>query len=119
MATAAASNTTLDFFSFSNTRRRGDLARASGPAELGSIILRKKFRVNWKKRGDTPSKIATNPIYDSEEMLGIVLSSLSQTAFEYDMSTEEKQMFLDELKLAIKEFTAKGIVMVEVGIDDM
>src|SRR6056300_766707 len=32
--------------------------------------------LNWKKRGDTPSKIATNPIYDSEEMLGIISEDL-------------------------------------------
>ena len=32
--------------------------------------------LNWKKRGGTPTKIATNPIYDSEEMLGIISEDL-------------------------------------------
>ena len=44
------------------------------------------------------------------EMIGIVLSSLSETAFEYKLSPEEIQIFLEELKIALKEYTRKALV---------
>eukprot|EP00578_Thalassiosira_sp_NH16_P011618 CAMPEP_0181122776 /NCGR_PEP_ID=MMETSP1071-20121207/25506_1 /TAXON_ID=35127 /ORGANISM="Thalassiosira sp., Strain NH16" /LENGTH=475 /DNA_ID=CAMNT_0023207793 /DNA_START=27 /DNA_END=1454 /DNA_ORIENTATION=+ len=47
----------------------------------------------------------------SKEMIGIVVSALSETAFEYDMTDEEKQIFGDDLKLTLREFTRKGPVI--------
>jgi cytochrome P450 len=38
------------------------------------------------------------------EMIGIILGAISKTAFEYDLSKEEKEMFLHELHLSLDEF---------------
>mmetsp|Transcript_22914 Transcript_22914/g.47846 ORF Transcript_22914/g.47846 Transcript_22914/m.47846 type:complete len:188 (+) Transcript_22914:371-934(+) len=43
----------------------------------------------------------------SEEMVGIVLSALSETAFEYEMSEQEKEKFGKDLKVALIEFVRK------------
>lgn len=45
------------------------------------------------------------------EMIGIVLSALSETAFEYDMSKSEKDLFGEELKLTLKEFAKKSPII--------
>ena len=42
-----------------------------------------------------------------EQMVNIVLSALSETAFEYEMSAEEKGQFTEELELATVEFVRK------------
>ena len=47
----------------------------------------------------------------SQEMIGIVLSALSETAFEYTLSDDEKQMFGHELGLALVEFARKSPVL--------
>lgn len=47
----------------------------------------------------------------SREILGIVLSALSETAFEYEMSYEEKENFGRDLKLALIEYTRKTPVI--------
>lgn len=41
----------------------------------------------------------------SKEMIGIVLSALSETALEYEMSEQEKKLFSQELRLVLIEFT--------------
>jgi len=46
-----------------------------------------------------------------QEMVGIVLSALSRTAFEYDLSAEERDLFTEELRLATTEFVMKTTVM--------
>jgi len=45
------------------------------------------------------------------EMVGIVLSALSETAFEYSMSADERDVFGQELKLAMIEFVTKTPVI--------
>eukprot|EP00579_Thalassiosira_antarctica_P022059 CAMPEP_0201987392 /NCGR_PEP_ID=MMETSP0904-20121228/91774_1 /ASSEMBLY_ACC=CAM_ASM_000553 /TAXON_ID=420261 /ORGANISM="Thalassiosira antarctica, Strain CCMP982" /LENGTH=176 /DNA_ID=CAMNT_0048541497 /DNA_START=59 /DNA_END=589 /DNA_ORIENTATION=- len=40
-----------------------------------------------------------------KEMLGIIPSALSETAFEYDMSKNERDFLGEELELALTEFT--------------
>ena len=44
----------------------------------------------------------------SNAMLGIVLSAMSETAFEYEMSGQEKDLFGKELKLVLIEFSIKS-----------
>lgn len=44
----------------------------------------------------------------ANEMLLIVLSALSETAYEYDMSKQEAEMFRMELHLALTEFARKS-----------
>lgn len=46
----------------------------------------------------------------SKIMLDIVLSAISETAFEYEMSSSEKQVFGHELELALIEFAVKAPV---------
>ena len=65
----------------------------------------------WIKNTLLDSTRTTESFDVSTEMIGIVLSALSETAFEYDMSSEEKQLFGDELKLALKEFCVKAPVI--------
>mmetsp|Transcript_22913 Transcript_22913/g.47840 ORF Transcript_22913/g.47840 Transcript_22913/m.47840 type:complete len:367 (+) Transcript_22913:371-1471(+) len=43
----------------------------------------------------------------SEEMVGIVLSALSETAFEYEMSEQEKDVFGKDIELVMTEFIRK------------
>jgi len=43
-----------------------------------------------------------------KEMIGITLGAIAETAFEYTISDDEKLMFLHELELSLKEFTAKA-----------
>ena len=53
-----------------------------------------------------------SPSFDvSQEMIGIVLSALSETAFEYTLSDNEKQMFGHELGIALVEFARKSPVL--------
>ena len=42
------------------------------------------------------------------EMIGIVLSALIETAYEYDMTKEEMEAFGNDLNLALPEFTRKS-----------
>lgn len=44
----------------------------------------------------------------AHEMIGIVLSSICETAFEYEMSTTEQQYFTHELELALVEYVRKA-----------
>ena len=100
---------------FTSNGNRWHAKRKAVATAFSSRHIKRMHRVAMEKTEewikDNLMGVTTESFDVSKEMLGIVLSSLSQTAFEYDMSTEEKQMFLDELKLAIKEFTAKGIVI--------
>jgi cytochrome P450 len=43
-----------------------------------------------------------------KEMIGITLSTISEAAFEYDMTDHEKEMFVEELDLCLKEFCGKS-----------
>lgn len=43
----------------------------------------------------------------AEEILGIVLSALTETAFEYEMSKEEMEFYTSEMKLALIEYDQK------------
>ena len=43
-----------------------------------------------------------------KEMIDIALSAISETAFEYQMSMDEKENFLSDLDLLKKEFTFKS-----------
>jgi len=43
-----------------------------------------------------------------EEMIGIVFSAITETAFQYDMSDEEKKTYTQELAVAFKEFFFKS-----------
>ena len=45
-----------------------------------------------------------------KEMIDITLSAISETAFEYYMSDKEKEYFLQELELCLKEFVFKTSV---------
>mmetsp|Transcript_38415 Transcript_38415/g.70464 ORF Transcript_38415/g.70464 Transcript_38415/m.70464 type:complete len:486 (-) Transcript_38415:121-1578(-) len=53
-----------------------------------------------------PTKNASFDV--GEEMIGITLSSISETAFEYKMSTQEKKIFGRELELTLIEFALKA-----------
>ena len=44
----------------------------------------------------------------AHEMIGIVLSSICETAFEYEMSTTEQEYFTHELELALVEYARKA-----------
>jgi cytochrome P450 len=44
-----------------------------------------------------------------KEMISITLSAITETAFEYHMSDEEKQSFVHELGLSLKEFSSKSL----------
>jgi cytochrome P450 len=46
----------------------------------------------------------------AKEMIGITLSAICETAFEYDMPDEEKSIFVSELDLTLKEFMFKTTV---------
>jgi cytochrome P450 len=43
----------------------------------------------------------------AKEMIGITLSAICETAFEYDMPDEEKSLFISELNLVFREFVFK------------
>ena len=43
-----------------------------------------------------------------KEMISITLSTISEAAFEYDMSDDEKEMFVEELELCLREFCGKA-----------
>ncbi|KAL9186456.1 hypothetical protein ACHAXT_005694 [Thalassiosira profunda] len=47
----------------------------------------------------------------AEEMIGIVLSALSETAFEYEMTQQEKKVFGKELSLLLIEYCRKTPVI--------
>lgn len=54
---------------------------------------------------------AKNSSFDvSKEMIGIVLSAISETAFEYEISSDEKDFVGAEIELALIEFTSKAPV---------
>jgi cytochrome P450 len=44
-----------------------------------------------------------------DEMIDLLLTSISLTAFEYNLSPEEKKLFLTELTLVLKEFFLKSM----------
>ena len=45
-----------------------------------------------------------------KEMIGITLDSITQTAFEYTMSADEKILYFHELDLCLKEFMEKSAI---------
>ena len=45
----------------------------------------------------------------SKEMISITLEAICKTAFEYDISEEEKEAFVSNLKLSLNEFLTKSI----------
>lgn len=47
----------------------------------------------------------------AQEMIGIVLSALSETAFEYEMNTQEKELFGNELCILLVEYCRKTPVI--------
>ena len=52
---------------------------------------------------------AKNSSFDvSNEMIGIVLSAISETALDYEISADEKDFFGTEIELALIEFTLKA-----------
>jgi cytochrome P450 len=54
------------------------------------------------------SSIENDESFDvGKEMIDITLSTISEAGLEYDMSDEEKKMFLTELELGLKEFGFK------------
>ena len=58
-----------------------------------------------------PKFIENEEAFDvGEEMLGITLSAVSETAFEYVMTEEEKKEYAHELDLSLMEFTNKSSV---------
>lgn len=53
-----------------------------------------------------PIKENEEPMFDvGKEMIGVTLGALAKTAFEYEMSDDEKEMFPRELGLGFDEFT--------------
>ena len=44
-----------------------------------------------------------------KEMISITLSAITETAFEYHMNDEEKQSFVHELGLSLREFSSKSM----------
>ena len=60
----------------------------------------------WIRNTLLASTIDNTSSFDvSKEMLGFVLAAISETAFEYEMSRDEVEMFREELLLALVEFT--------------
>lgn len=84
------------------------MRKAVAPA-FSSKHIRRMTTVALEKTEDwIKNRLEQNYSFDvSKEMIGIVLSALSETALEYDMTEQEKEMFGKELRLALIEYTRK------------
>lgn len=63
---------------------------------------------SWMEGRLRPAAEAGDSIDFDEEILHVILSAISETAFEYSMSKEESSMFISELELALTEFALKA-----------
>jgi len=63
---------------------------------------------NWIDQELLPMIEAGTSFNVAEEMINITLDVISETAFEYKMSPEEKSMYRSELELGMIEFAMKG-----------
>jgi len=63
---------------------------------------------NWIQEELRPMIEAGTSFNVAEEMIKITLDVISETAFEYKMSPEEKSMYVSELELGLIEFAMKG-----------
>jgi hypothetical protein len=92
--------------------------KAVAPA-FSSIHVKRMNRVALEKTEDWITKYNNNAatatggggaaVVDvAHEMIGIVLSSICETAFEYKMSSVEQEYFTHELELALVEYVRKA-----------
>lgn len=86
--------------------------KATAPA-FSSNHIKRMNRVALEKTEAWIESTLTNSNFDSgfdvsQEMVGIVLSAFSETAFEYEMSKQEQEYFCKEFELALIEFAAKS-----------
>lgn len=72
------------------------------------VALEKTEEWIWRQRALTKGESFDFDV--SEEINRVVLSALSETAFEYEMSDQEKDVFGHEMKLALTEFTLKDMI---------
>jgi cytochrome P450 len=93
---AARRKSTAPAFSSNHIRRMNRVA-----VEKTEIWIKEKLRpmVEEGKSFDV-----------AKEMIGITLSAICETAFEYDMPDEEKSLFVSELDFTLKEFMFKTMV---------
>lgn len=86
---------------FSSNRVR----RMSGVAmEKTEAWIRENAPSSSSSADESGAREASFAFDPSKEMIQIVLSALSKTAFEYEMSRDQKEMFSQELKPALIEF---------------
>jgi cytochrome P450 len=90
--------------------------KAVAPA-FSSVHVKRMNRVALEKTEDWITKYNTSAsttgggavVVDvAHEMIGIVLSSICETAFEYKMSSVEQEYFTHELELALVEYVRKA-----------
>lgn len=86
--------------------------KAIAPAFSSSHVKRMTRVALEKTEAWIQLTLARDESFDvSREIMHIVLSALSETAFEYEMTYEEKENFGTDLKLALIEFTRKAPVI--------
>lgn len=86
--------------------------KATAPA-FSSNQIKRMTKVALEKTDAWIESTLINSNCDSgfdvgQEMVRIVLSAISETAFEYKMSTQEQEYFRNELKLSLIEFAVKS-----------
>jgi Cytochrome P450 len=89
---------------FWHSRRKG-LAPAFSSKHvkrMNAVALEKTEE--WIQTRLVPCVEKGEPFDVGKEMIGIILGAISKTAFEYNLSQEEKDMFLNELHLSLEEF---------------
>jgi cytochrome P450 len=89
--------------------------KSTAPA-FSSHHIRRKNRVAvekteiWIKEKLRPMVEEGKSFDVAKEMIGITLSAICETAFEYDMPDEEKSLFVSELDFTLKQFMFKTMV---------